>query len=143
MNMEKKRIASRRGFTLIEVMMSVAILAFGIVSIYEALFVSVDANAYYTHYLSVQDWVSEKIWEVQDELTAAQELRSEQTSGQIIRNHKAFDWNMDVAPLDEEQGLYSVYVTLSWKEGEKQFSISREAYLLPPELIEYNEEGSV
>ena len=139
----RRTIALNRGFTLIEVMMSVAILAFGIVSIYEALFVSVDTYSYYTHYLSTQDWISEKIWKVQEELMITQELKSEQTSGQIVRNHKTFDWVMAVSQLDEAQGLYKVNVTLFWNEGEKQVSISREAYLLPSELKKYNEEGSV
>jgi len=142
-NKRRRTSTSNRGFTLIEVMMSVAILAFGIVSIYEALFVSVDTYSYYTHYLSTQDWISEKIWKVQEELIITHELISEQTSGQIVRNHKTFDWVMAVSQMDEDQGLYKVNVTLFWNEGEKKVSTSREAYLLPAELKEYDEEGSV
>ena len=139
----RKAAASKRGFTLIEVMIAVAVLAFGIISIYEALFVSVDAYSYYTHYLSTQDWNGEKIWEVQEELTLLQNLRDEQTSGQIVRDYKTFDWIMVVSPLDELQGLYKVNITLFWNEGERKVSTSRETYLLPSELKEYNEEGVV
>jgi len=132
-----------KGFTLVEVIMTVAILAFGIVSIYEALFVSVDTYGYYTHYFGTQDWISEKIWEVQFELIDAGVVNEEQTSGQIVRDHKTYDWLMAVTSVDKTQGLYQVRVTLSWQEGNKKVNTTREAYLLPPQLKVYNEKGSV
>ena len=132
-----------RGFTLVEVIMTVAILSFGIVSIYEALFVSVDTYGYYTHYFGTQDWISEKIWEVQSELIDAGVLNEEQTSGQIIRDHKTYDWLMAITQIDETQGLYRVRVTLSWYEGNKKVNTTRETYLLPPQLKVYDEESFV
>jgi len=132
-----------KGFTLVEVIMTGAILAFGIVSIYEALFVSMDAYAYYTHYFNTNHWISEKIWEVQSNLVSSETLNEEQTSGKIMRDHKIYDWLMAVNSLDETQGLYRVSVTLSWREGNKTIKMTRETYLLPPQLKAYNEEGSV
>jgi len=146
MHMKSKHLTetfSKRGFTLIEVMVTVAILAFGIVSIYQALFVSVDAYGYYTHYFSTQDWISEKIWEVQEELTDSNMLEVTRTSGQFVRTHKTFDWIMVVSLLDADEGLYKVNVTLTWREGDKMASTSREAYLLSPKLKIYNEESAV
>ncbi len=133
------------GFTLVELIVTVAILSFGIVAIYEALFVSVDAFGYYTNYLNTQDWISEKISETEDGLTQSQTLEIGQTSGQITRNYKTFDWIMIVDQKSEEQGLYQVNVTLSWREGSKTIKTSRTAYLLSPhlKLYEENEEGSV
>ena len=132
-----------KGFTLVEVIMTGAILAFGIVSIYEALFVSVDTHSYYVHFLSTQDWISEKIWEVQSKLINSGVIDEERTSGQIVRNHKTYDWHMVVSSMDETQGLYQVSVTLSWREGKKIVKTTRETYLMPPQLKIYNEEGSV
>lgn len=123
--------------------MTVAILAFGIVSIYEAFFISVDTYGYYTHYLSSNDWIGEKIWEMQEILTESQALDIEETSGKIERDHKTFDWTVSVNSLDLEQALYQVEITLLWKEGNKTVSISRKAYLLPAQLREYNEESFV
>jgi len=139
----KRKGLLSKGFTLIELLVTVAILAFGIVTIYEALFVSVDAFGFYTHYLNTQDWINEKISEVNDELTQFHELEIGQTSGQIVRDHKKFEWTTTISQMDEEQGLYRVDVVLSWQEGSKKAKTSRAAYLLPPQLRTYDEEGSV
>ncbi len=138
-----KRNNNKKGFTLVEVIMTGAILAFGIVSIYEALFISVDTYSYYTHYLNTQNWINEKIWEVQSQLINSGAVEEEQTSGQIVRDHKTYDWLMTVVLMDETQGLYQVKVTLSWNEGNKKINTTRETYLLPPQLKAYNEKGSV
>jgi len=76
-------------------------------------------------------------------LQQLQILEIGQTSGQIVRDHKKFDWTMTISQVDEEQGLYKVDVVLSWQEGSKKVKTSRVAYLLPPQLKTYNEEGSV
>ena len=141
---QKIRFSKRsKGFTLIEVMVTVAILAFGIVTIYEALFISMDAFGFYTNYLNTQDWGNEKIVEVQGQLTQMQILEPGEVSGQIVRDHKTFDWSMTISPVNEELGLYKIDLTLSWKQGSKTVSSSRAAYLLPPQLKEYNEENFV
>lgn len=123
--------------------MTVAILSFGIVTIYEALFVSMDTFGFYTNYLDTQDWINEKISEVQNQLTTAQILEPAKTSGQIVRNQKTFDWVMTITWINEKHGLYKIDITLSWKQGSKEVRTSRVAYLLPPQLKEYNEENFV
>jgi len=135
--------SGKTGFTLIELLMTVAILSFGIVAIYEALFVSIDTYGYYTRYLETQAWVDERIWEVQAELMSAGELDTGQTSGQIVRGHKAFNWTMAVQQMDLEQQLYRVDLTLSWSEGNRKIRTVRSAFLLPSELRTYDVAGSV
>ena len=122
-------------------MVTVAILAFGIVTIHEALFISMDTFGFYTNYLDTQDWINEKISEVRDELTTAQILELGETSGRIVRDRKTYDWSVVINPVNENQGLYKIDVTLSWKQGSKRVTTSRTAYLLPPQLKEYNEEN--
>ena len=123
--------------------MTVAILAFGIVAIYEALFISMNTFGFYSNYLDTQDWVNEKISETQNQLTQAQLLEPGETSGQIVRDQKTFDWSVIISPVNEEQRLYKIDVTLSWKQGGKRVRTSRTVYLLAPQLKEYNEENFV
>jgi hypothetical protein len=142
----KQRILSSKkskGFTLVELIMTVASLAFGIVTIYEALFISVDTYGFYTNYLDTQDWIGTKISEFQDQLTETRILEPGETSGQIVRENKTYNWSAVIFPVNEEQALYKIDVTLSWKQGGKKVKTSRTAYLLPPQLKEYNEENFV
>ena len=143
--MKQKNLSPKKskGFTLVELMVTVAILAFGIVTIYEALFISVDTFGFYTNYLDTQDWINEKIFEAQDQLTQFRMLEPGGTSGQIVRDNKTFHWVMHVSLANEAQGLYIIDLTLSWKQGNKTVKTSRVAYLLPPQLKEYNEENFV
>lgn len=134
---------SSKGFTLIEIMVTVAILSFGIVAIYEAFFISVDTYGYYTRYLNTQDWINEKISEQEYVLMETQALAPGQTAGQLTRQHKTFDWTMQVALIEEDQGLYAVEVRLFWQEGRRTVDISRTAYLMSPHLRIYHEEGPV
>ena len=131
-----------KGFTLVELIVTVGILAFGIVTVYEALFISMDTFGFYVNYLETQDWINEKISEKNDELTQEKILEIGEDSGQIVRNQKTFYWTSSVSFINEEQRLYEVNVTLSWKQGGKNVRTSRVAYLLPPQLRTY-EEGSV
>lgn len=135
--------SSSKGFTLMEIMVTVAILSFGIVAIYEAFFISIDTYGYYTRYLNTQDWINEKISEMELVLMESQALEPGQTAGQMTRDYKTFDWTMQVALIEEDQGLYAVAVRLFWQEGSRTVDISRTAYLMPPQLRIYNEEGPV
>jgi prepilin-type N-terminal cleavage/methylation domain-containing protein len=127
------------GFTLIELLVTVGILAFGIVTVYEALFISMDTFGYYVNYLEIQDWIDGKIAEQNQALMQAEALEPGEASGRITRNHKTFQWNMVTTMVDEEQKFYQLEITLSWHQGSKTVKISRTAYLLPPQLKSYEE----
>ncbi|MBN1870242.1 MAG: prepilin-type N-terminal cleavage/methylation domain-containing protein [Candidatus Omnitrophica bacterium] len=136
-------LKSSRGFTLVELMITVAVLAFGIVSIYEALFISMDTYGFYASYLDTQDWFDQEILEIQDQLTQKGSLETKNLSGRIVRGRRTFDWSVMISPVDEDLGLYKIDATLSWKQGSRNASVSRAAYLLSPHLKEYNEENFV
>ena len=133
------RLLRQEGFTLIEIMVTVAILSFGLVAIYQTLFVSMDAYGYYTNYFDTQDWLSEKIYYLQEQLTDSGTLEAGVMSGQIERNHKKIDWHINISVLDADQGLYKVNISLSWREGGKNVGTSRDAYLMSPKLKEFND----
>jgi prepilin-type N-terminal cleavage/methylation domain-containing protein len=138
-----RKRSSTKGFTLMEIMVTVAVLSFGIVSIYEAFFISVDTYGYYTRYLNVRDWVDGKITELELALLESQVLEQGRTAGQITRGHKTFDWTVQVTLIGEDQGLYAVDVRIFWREGVRTVDISRTAYLMPPQLRLYNEKSPV
>ena len=116
------------GFTLIEVTVAVAILALGIVLVYQGLFCSLDAFNYYSDYLNVAPWADEKIWQAKDSLSHSGAL-SMQTSGEHIYKNRTFLWAISYVSLDDP-GLFEIDLNVSWSRGKRQLKVSRTAYAL-------------
>ena len=115
---------------MIEIMVTVAILSFGILAIYESFFISLDTYSYYTNYLNAQAWVSEKIWELEDQLISVYNPMVEDQNGSFTVMNKTFNWSVAVNPIDETNGVYRLDVSLFWKEGPRERFISRTVYTL-------------
>jgi prepilin-type N-terminal cleavage/methylation domain-containing protein len=124
----RKHRRSQRGFTLIEIMVTVAILSLGILVIYESFFISLDAFSYYVNYLNAQAWINEKIWEFQNQMVEIEFLELGDKRGSFFANDKDFHWSVYVNPVDEEYDVYKLDVSLFWQEGNRERFIYRAAY---------------
>lgn len=122
----------KRGFSLIELMVATAILSLGIVVVFAGFLLSVRGFNYAIDYLSVQYWIDEKIWGMQDELLHRSIVSTEDTSGVFVIRNKQFSWNaahhliegLDIA------SLYEIAVRVTWQEGKQQVSALRTTYVL-------------
>ena len=118
-----------KGFTLIEVMAAAAILASGVVLVYEALFNCLDAFNYYSDYLGIVSWADEKIWQAQDSLGNSGALSME-NSGEYVNKNRTFLWAISYGSLDQKADLFKIDLNVSWRHGKKQLKLSRTAYAL-------------
>lgn len=123
------------GFTLIEVMAAVAVLSFGIVVIFETFFLSLNTYSSYSNYLKTQNWLDEKIWDMQDRLNHSSLSTMNTDSGQIRVNNKDIAWNMNVGVVDWDESLIEVHVNLSWQEGGRTVTSARHAYAVPARVV--------
>lgn len=123
---------NRKAFTLIEVMISAAILSLISLLIYEALFLSLGTFNYCYDYLNVFSLAGEKIWQAQDDLARSGSLTNIGNKGGFASRNKNFLWNLSESPVMESpyQKLYRIDLVLSWREGSKQASISRTAFAI-------------
>lgn len=128
--MQKLRNAlfCRKGFTLIEIMATVAILSFGILAIFESFFISMDAFGYYANYLNAHWWINEKIWELEDRLMETEYLMIKDEGGSFNTLNKNFRWSTSVNPIDEENGVYKLDVSVYWHEGKRERFVYRGTY---------------
>lgn len=104
-----------------------AILSIGLVVIYEALFVCLNVFSYYLNYLTVQCWMNEKIWRVEDYLVRSGGEAVENTAGEFMVRNKKIGWQMSINPISEGS-LYQLSLICSWREGLREVSASRVAY---------------
>jgi len=128
--MMMSRIGSK-GFTLVEIMVTVAVLSFGIVMLYQAFFTCLNAFGYSLRRLDAQRWMDEKIWEMEDELIRSGTLMTGEHAGSFIDKNKNFGWKMSINLIGEAQDVYLYRLTLNvcWKEAQRDVSLPQVAYV--------------
>jgi len=120
--------SNRRSFTLIEVMVTTAILSLGTVLIYEAFFISLNSFNYCSNYLNIVSLADEKIWQAQDNLSRLGPQAQVETKGVFINRNKNFAWNLSYNLIEVTQGLYRIDLILSWQQGPRKVKLLRTAY---------------
>ena len=129
----RARMISRTGsraFTLIEVMVAVAVLALGMLFIYQGFLNSLDVFDYYASYLDLAPLANEKIQQAQDELRRLGSQAKIETRGEFFKGAKPVDWDLSYDLIDAESGLYKIGLAFSWKSSVRRARILRSAYAL-------------
>lgn len=121
-----------KGFTLIEIMVTACVLAFGLVPLHQSFLTALETFSLYAHTLNAQSWFDEKIWDAKKELMENELLASGQSEGRFVRQYKEYNWSVRTDMIDPDQGLYRLNLVLAWTEGQKTRSTSRMAYILAP-----------
>jgi prepilin-type N-terminal cleavage/methylation domain-containing protein len=130
---KKTQQGFRKGFTLLEVMITAAVLALGATLIYQSFFIAVDSFNYYSTILKVTPWMDEKIWQAQNDLKHLGAAAATPAGGQLEVNSKSINWGLAYHSLDQTNGLYAVDLAASWPQGVRQVKLSRSAYAIHPE----------
>ena len=123
------RIGSK-SFTLIEVMVTTAVLSLGIVLIFEAFFISLNAFDYCNNYLHVAPQMDEKIWEAENGITCFGTLTGTETRGEFASGANNLKWFLSYDVIDKEQALYKIDLEVSWVQGKRKIVLSRNAYAM-------------
>ncbi|MEK7850185.1 MAG: prepilin-type N-terminal cleavage/methylation domain-containing protein [Candidatus Omnitrophota bacterium] len=129
------RIGSKRrtlSFTLIEVMVTVSVLSFGILLLYHSFFISVDSVQYASNRLNAQIWLDVKAWEEKDAFArAGGAMPTASEAGVVKLNGRDFIFQSSIQPLEAD--LYTLTLALSWKESGKERSLFYATYLIANE----------
>ncbi|MDD5194412.1 MAG: prepilin-type N-terminal cleavage/methylation domain-containing protein [Candidatus Omnitrophica bacterium] len=120
------------GFTLVEVMVATAALAFSAALIYRAFFICADSFNYYLSYLSISPRSDEMLWQAQDNLSKFGQLRDMDSSGEAVINNRRFSWELSYAFVDEIENsqLYRIDLVTLWQAGTRHIEQPRIAYVL-------------
>lgn len=126
------RIGNSQGFTLVEVMVTAAVLAAGAVLIYETYFTLLDTFDYCYNYLNIAPWMDEKIWQAQDSLRILGPEAVIAAEGNESIDSKTCDWSLSYGPVggNAARVLYTVNLSVFLERGAKRLKLSRDAYAL-------------
>jgi len=123
-----------RGFTFVEVMVSLVVLCCGIVLIYKSFFLCADYLNNLTCRLYASSLIDEKIGDVTKSFAEwpAKELDFGSTFVTLEINHKPvrFSYNINLTPLGDVKSVWQVDVKLSWMDGPRNMHAERSAYMI-------------
>ena len=127
------RSRGRRGFTLIEVLLSIIILALGIVSVQRVFIGSLSALSVIENWSQAERLLEEKIWGLGREVRErGRKFRKRNDSGLILGSDRTFQYDMSLREMSPDAHLMEAKAVISWGKQGVGHSIKRTFYLMVP-----------
>ena len=123
--------ASRRGLTLIEILISVAILASAVVFIMQALARGAYALSLGSNQMRAYTFASAKMADL--EVALSQEAAIDE-EGSTPSSRDQFRWRVAMSPVDDEPQLQLVTLTIEWNQGPRVYASSYSLMRRLPEV---------
>jgi len=124
-----KRSRKKQGFTLIEVMLSVAILSLGFTLILQGFSQALNTLRISQNNLKVSLLVDTLMAEMQIKAREGQDTLLEDLNQKILLDNIEFSWAAKVTVDEEDENLNKTAATLSWQEGRRKGATSVATYL--------------
>jgi len=123
------KISNRASFTLLEVLITVAILATAIIFVFRSFTASLTSAQFSQDITSACYLAEDKLWEIGQ--TQVNAPKSSDQGSQRIQN-KDFNWYYEIQNTDNAE-LKELKLTVSWKEKvrEKEYTMDFLTYLAP------------
>jgi prepilin-type N-terminal cleavage/methylation domain-containing protein len=126
-------LLSRHGFTFFELMVTIVILSVGIVIIYQGFLTGLFYQKHLICRAYAMNLLEHKMETVQYLLQHGEEIpgyKDGESENLVLNNQNvAFHCSMDYQPLRDLSNIYKVDMKLTWKERDREFKLSRVAYV--------------
>ena len=119
---------NKNGFTLIEVMVTVAILSLGTLVIHEGLLHSADVLTHYNSLLTAREWSENKIWDLKEALLFSEPPQPTENSGSFESAGRSYAWSADNSLASNADELYLINLDIGWREGQKPINLAQSVY---------------
>jgi len=121
----------QKGFTLVEVCVATAILAIGVVFIFESFFIVLDLYQTHRDMMLLQPVIHERLWDVQNSLTRFGYITENvRTQGIIDIDTHPYHWSASYRMIGGNQPLYAIRIDVSGQRGRRPVSMARTSYAL-------------
>ena len=113
---------SDKGFTLIEVLLAVSILAIGIIGVLRAYATSVNALEVGQENIDAVCLLKEKMSEIEQDALKQKGVLPETSTGEFEGNFADYKWELDIKPSTVDS-LNEVKLTVFHKENTRKFTL--------------------
>lgn len=120
------------GFTLIEVLVSVAILAGGLLAVNRVLLSLVGAVNYAEGRITSNTMISNKLWELKDQARRTRKWVKLRDEGKLYEGVRVYEYEVNSQSLDPGNYLYQIQLKLAWQSANRKHSLDRFAYVALP-----------
>jgi len=129
---EPLRPSTQKGFTLIEIMISIAILSVGLILILQGLTHCLSILNISRNNLETSLLAENKMAELEIAIKQDPAALSRYTSGQLQTGNIEFRWQINLTPDSEYEDLRQAQTTVYWKEGIRKGLSTFNTYLVIP-----------
>ena len=127
------RSGRRRGFTLVEVILSVVILTVGVISVQKIFIGSLSALSVIENWDQAEWLLQGKIWDVeraaQEKSQGFQSLNKHET---LLGKNRTYQYDLNVRSISPDNNLMEAEAQVSWENSGIRRSIARVFYLMVP-----------
>ena len=123
----------RKGFTLIEVILSIMILVLGIVSVQRVFIGSLSALSVIENWSQAERFLEQKIWGLEREVREqGKKFKKRNDSELILGSDRTFQYDMNLREISPDAHLMEARSVISWGRQGLRHSIKRTSYLRMP-----------
>ncbi len=127
------KLKQNKGFSFVEMMLAVGILAGGILLIYKSFFISLDYLQHLTYRLHAVSLMDEKMNQIERIYLDSRQLpmgESKETRTLTFDGHPVdYHFSVDFRSVEDLDDLLELDVTIAWTEGGRSISLSRSSYI--------------
>jgi prepilin-type N-terminal cleavage/methylation domain-containing protein len=124
------------GFTLIEVLLSVMILSFGLIVVNQTLLRSLSHLSYSQARFQANQVMERKIFETRKKAWSEKKRPPSRDNGVLLENRTSYSFESQSVSVRGSKFLYEVRMAIHWLDSGKEKGFSRTFYIQLPYVVQ-------